>query len=211
MRRSTLDAPKFSQDRCSLLKLIEADSDEATIQRFLEAHPHLLMRTGQGLVLDVASQLPLGVDFRADFAYWWQTSAGGYIRLIEIERPGLQLFTAGDDPTAEANHACQQLRDWDDYLMRGADTLESMIIDRYSSFGPIKRISYTLVMGRREQLSTARRRSRWRSLTSASPDIAVRTWDGFIEDMAYFAGLEGEEFAVLRYRRGEFHEYHPEI
>jgi|688.fasta_scaffold954737_1 hypothetical protein len=206
----SLDAQQFEIHKQELSDLIEADSDETTIHRYLEKHAHLLMRPYQGIVLDVATQWPLGNDYRADFGYWWHNSVGGYIRLIEIERPGMQLFTAGDGLTAAANHACQQLRDWHEYASRELDTLESMIITRASSYGPTKRLSCILVMGRRAQLNSARRRTRWRSLTSDSPAIEVRTWDGFLADMTYFTGLEGQYFSMLRYGQGEFHEYEPD-
>jgi hypothetical protein len=206
----SLNAQQFEIHKQELSDLIEADSDETTIHRYLEKHAHLLMRPYQGIVLDVATQWPLGNDYRADFGYWWHNSVGGYIRLIEIERPGMQLFTADDGLTAAANHACQQLRDWHEYASRELDTLESMIITRASSYGPTKRLSCILVMGRRAQLNSARRRTRWRSLTSDSPAIEVRTWDGFLADMTYFAGLEGQYFSMLRYGQGEFHEYEPD-
>ena len=54
--------------------LVRAATEEKPIQRLLERHPNLLVRSSYVLADAVVSQLRLGTDFRADFAFIEPTS-----------------------------------------------------------------------------------------------------------------------------------------
>ena len=94
---------------CDLLD--EADN-ERDIQLFLEQNPFLLTLGYRPEGNYVISQLPLGADYRADFAFVISLNSGTFVHLIEIESPTLNILTASGDFAAAYNHVCQQIRDW---------------------------------------------------------------------------------------------------
>jgi hypothetical protein len=99
-----------------LLALIEADTREEDVQKFLEDHPiffHIF------LPKKIMFKPPILTDYRADFAV---LNSRDELLLVEIERPKLRLLKADGDITAGLSHAFYQVRTWtqklDDY--RGA-------------------------------------------------------------------------------------------
>jgi hypothetical protein len=176
-----IDANAVVKEFSTLLDRSEHESD---LQKFIEKHPWLIvdpMRKVEPPV--VLSQLPLGPNFRVDFAYLSMDSAGQYIHFIEIERPTLQMFTDSDDFTAPFNHAANQLLDWQAWYDRNAQSLiqllEPLFTDHLWTGVPghlTPRVQ--LLAGRRSQLSNLRRKRRWEV---RAKQIPARTYDGFVE------------------------------
>jgi hypothetical protein len=164
--------------------LLDSAEREADLQRFIEQHPWLIVEATEMVEPSVViSQLPLGPDFRVDFAYLSMDSAGEYIHLIEIESPKLQIFNESDDFTSSFNHATNQLLDWQAWFSRNSRTviqlLEPLFTDAMWTGVPghlTPRMH--LFAGRRRELSNLRRKSRWGERAKQTP---VRTYDGLLE------------------------------
>jgi hypothetical protein len=170
-----------------LRTLIDAQAREAELQAFLEENPLLISalfyRIPEGNVL--VSQFPLGADYRADFAYvthgWTE---GTILHLVEIERPGLRLFTNADEFTAEANHAFQQLHDWASWCSVQREsllhTLAPLLRERRFLFH--FSVYCHLIAGRRSQTLTPRRQKRLTTRANLKREtFRLHTWDGFLE------------------------------
>lgn len=66
------------------------------------------------------SKIKLGNEYETDFVYFDLGSFGPDWKLIEIERPGARLFTKSGSPTAELNHAIDQIRCWQDWIVENS-------------------------------------------------------------------------------------------
>lgn len=202
--------PKVNQDPIRRLnQLIKSDSHEEILQKFLERNPSLVAGIDVAAHGVVISKLPLGADFRVDFAYVFNDSGGNYIRLIEIERPSLAVFTEGNDFTSEFTHAFQQVVDWFDWSGRHLNYLEDVLRPLLVAGGLSMPsvVLCNLIAGRREQLSNGTRKRRWASKRRLAPKgLDLRTWDGFAEGIAhnYPQGACNAKITCSRYRNGSF-------
>ena len=169
-----------------LRSLIESQPRETELQAFLEENPVLITALSSRIPEEevIVSQLPLGADYRVDFAFvTYGATEGTILHLVEIERPGLQLFTNADEFTAEANRAFQQLHDWSLWCDDQRQLLLRMLaplLTRCSTYHFSLRCY--LIAGRRSQVSTSRRQNRLTmraNLKRESFDFG--TWDGFLE------------------------------
>ncbi len=166
-------------------QLLDYQLIESPIQKFIEKYPFLVAgpeRLDHDVVI---SQLPLGADYRVDFAYLYHNSSGSYIKLIEIEKPSLRLFTEKDEFTQEYNHAFQQMLDWSEWTKRNIDYLEDVLspfLDYGFDFPSI--ILCTLIAGRRDELSSRKRKNRWKSKSnSLVKGYKISTYDRLIESI----------------------------
>ncbi len=167
-------------------ELLRGPAAEKPIQRFFERHPHLLVESSYVLAHTVVSQLRLGTEFRADFAFIEPTSGPTYLHLIELESPSLTFFTANDEFTAQFNHAAQQVRDWTVWGARHQNELSSLFAPLYYGTGETKAgffvVKSLLVVGRRNSISNVRRKERFESLSLERGGFCeVRTYDGLRE------------------------------
>jgi hypothetical protein len=84
---------------------------ESDIHRCLLEHEALLtLAIGAS---EVRSEVPLGSEYRVDFAL--RITEQRYI-LIEIEAAQRRLFTQSGDPASDLTHALRQVRDWRDWI-----------------------------------------------------------------------------------------------
>jgi hypothetical protein len=176
----------FKRDADEFQVLLDSSSEERPLQVFLEQHPWMLTCRYAAWPKIVITQLPLGVDHRPDFVFFWRNSAGNFVSLIEIEPPHLQLFNANDEFSASFNHAIQQLEDWSSWLRSNSGYVEHLLeplTEEFSTGVPTFRyVDLLLIAGRRSQLSSVKRKRRWEERTNrAQRDTSIRTYDGFLE------------------------------
>jgi len=166
-------------------QLLDKERLESPIQKFIEKHPFLIAGPEHQDHDVVISQLPLGADYKVDFAYLYHDSSGNYIKLIEIEKPSLRIFTDQDEFTQDYNQAFQQMLDWTEWTKKHLDYLEE-ILSPFLEYGfdfP-STILCTLVAGRRNELSSRKRKNRWKSKSdSLIKGYQIRTYDGLIESI----------------------------
>ncbi|EDI9436924.1 hypothetical protein GEM69_20330, partial [Salmonella enterica] len=67
-----------------LIKLIDTNPEEATVQNFFEKHPASIIGTAYALSNTLIAKLPLGVDFVTDFTWVNPRSGPTYVYIIEI-------------------------------------------------------------------------------------------------------------------------------
>lgn len=168
--------------------LLDKSRKETEIQSFLEEYPFLLTSgyfPAGGIVI---SQLPLGADFRVDFAYLLVLNGGDFLHLVEIERPDIEMFTRKDEFTQEFNHAVQQIHDWAQWCVENREYLTNVLAQlldgNRSWFHPYPRL--TLVAGRRSQLSNDKRKRRFAAkANSLSREMKLSTYDDFMDGMGF--------------------------
>jgi len=199
---------KDSDVVAGLSTLLAAGSEESDLQRYLEQHPWLLLRYPPDPPL-VVSQLPLGPDYRADFAYFFWTSAGSYLQLIEIESPRLEIFNRDDHFSAKFNAALQQLEDWAIWSRRHPDSIAALF-EPLCEQGLIKQVPLfsslrlLLIAGRRSQISNTLRRRRWEErIARQSSHTEIRTLEGFIESIGLATGSHWK-VPCVRYRKQSY-------
>jgi hypothetical protein len=203
-----------------LRKMVDADTSEAKVHAFLEAHPLLLLAALQywNTVGDVIiTQFPFGADFRADFAFLTYSNTHGlWLHLVELEPPSLHLFTSSDEFTAAANHAFQQLHDWASWCNSHRESLLhtlAPLVKRTPGSSLFFNISCVLIAGRRWEVSTPRRQERLTTRANLQRGyIRFNTWDGFIERAdtmrpIYEAGDEANVRCVSYKTQGLFEKY----
>ena len=107
----------YRQDVKELERVIASARDERTMQRYLEAHPYLMIQhLGGGHGRFVIPQKRLGAEFVPDFLLCEIDSIGPHWKLVEIESPrGLRAKKNGE-PTAHLQHAINQIQDWRRWL-----------------------------------------------------------------------------------------------
>jgi hypothetical protein len=88
------------------LELIEADTAEEKIQKFLQSHPIFFLPFLPEMLMFKTAVL---TRYRVDFAL---LNERGLLVLIELERPRLHLLKKDGGITAELQHALDQVRGW---------------------------------------------------------------------------------------------------
>ncbi|MCX6902323.1 MAG: DUF4263 domain-containing protein [Verrucomicrobia bacterium] len=184
-------------------RLVDSCGTERPIQEFLEQHPWMFTCHYDCYFPVVITQPPLGVDHRPDFAFFWRNSGGEFIAFVEIEPPLLQIFTADDEFSAAFNHAAQQLADWRIWHQENSAYLENILkpLTEKKAWGThtFRHIELLLIAGRRNQLTSERRRKRWRDRKlEGLGDTNIQTYDGFIEGIGR-ASAADLQTACVRY------------
>lgn len=174
-----------------LLEKLKTNPDEPQMQEFFEINPIAISGPIYLLAKSVIRKFPLGRDWVTDFAYLHPTSGHCYLWLVEIESPQKKIFNKDDSLTAEFNHALQQTRDWLSWCSSNRDAIRSQI-------EPLKRIGgdvffdavprAKLIYGRREEINTTLRESRWKSIQDSHPFTQIRTYDGIAQEMGGWLG-----------------------
>jgi hypothetical protein len=175
-----------------LKRLLSAEVDEVTVQKHLEANPWII--TGAHLIDPplVISQFQLGRAFRPDFVFFWRTSGGEFLGLVEIESPKLRAFNATDEFSQRFNHSVQQVRDWPHWILENQEALECSMAPLFENgwftgYPTYRRAKLFLIAGRRFELSgKPKRKARWEAEVAdlATLGVELRTWDGFISSVS---------------------------
>ncbi len=87
-------------------QLLQQHGDEKPFQQFIEDHPVILARFNAKKLFIKRSILG---KFWTDFAL---VDTRNQLLMIELERPSLKLFKGNGHPTADLNHAYEQVCDW---------------------------------------------------------------------------------------------------
>lgn len=93
------------------------------------------------------SEINFGGKHRCDFAWLNDNSDGPEWVLVEVEKPDMNLFTKKGKPTAELNHALEQVKSCDRYFNENP-------LEKGRIFGAVSRFRYTLIGGLREKWQT---------------------------------------------------------
>lgn len=161
-------------DIASLRSLLDAKSAEESVQAFLGNHSYffngLLRMFG---VSPLYSKVRLGSSYEVDFAWFDTGSYGPEWRLAEIEAPRFRLFTESGEPSARLNHAIQQVRNWHSWIHENLDFARKLM--------PL--IEYPMgyiFMGRRDELTDARRKRLRRIAYENRMSLEIHTLDWFL-------------------------------
>lgn len=149
------------------LQLLEiGGDDEERIHQWLYLPQHHLFIDSQPH--EVRSKVPFGSKV-SDFVV--RRPNNTYV-LVEIERATCKVFqTRGQEPTAEFNHACQQIRDWQRYVRDNVHTVRNEL-----TLEGIDQPLGALVIGRTRDIAGAEAQLRWRDMKSGN-GVNVATYD----------------------------------
>jgi hypothetical protein len=159
-----------------LVLLDEKGGDEEELHRWLFRPDHHLFLDPHAV--EVWSKVPFGSK-ESDFVI---RRADGTYTLMEIEHANLRIFTQkGQEPTAEFNHACQQVRDWRRYIRDNVNTVrvEQNMPGIYEPAGAV-------VMGRSRDIEGSDATTRWRDMKTTH-EFALATYDEMCEHVRAIA------------------------
>ena len=144
--------------------------DEEAIHQFLRrAENHLFLDSDYK---DVHSKVQFG-DYVSDFVV--RRSDDSY-KLVEIEPATIRIFTVSrSEPSARFNHACQQVRDWQDYIREHVHHVRE--VQRLPGIYEPKGM---VLMGRSAHIDSGVAQRRWRAMKTESP-FELATYDEAIE------------------------------
>lgn len=171
----------------SLESLLDDEVREEDVQKHLERHPWMVpgnTRISHDIVI---SKLPLAAEHKVDFAYLFSNSSGNYVQLIEIERPGMKVFNEDDEFSQDYNHAFGQVTDWTEWAKRNLRYLDDILTPfRKAGFESPSHVRCTLIAGRRSNVqANLKRQRKWMGkVDSLDKRYTIRTYDGFIEEIA---------------------------
>ena len=197
---------KFSK----LEEMLSQKVDERSLQKYLEENAFMVTGFGGHVHKNIViSQLPLGNDFRTDFAWLDGSSAGTTIHLIEIESASLQIFNENGDFSQPYNHAIQQLKDWHHWANRNQQYLVNLL-EPLELLENHLRVSCRLIAGRRSCLiNSLKKKRRYESLHEELPKWAhTQTWDGFVKTIPFarYAGSHSDYIKCVSYRDQNYFE-----
>src|ERR1043166_2416161 len=147
--------------------LTEVESDEKTIQQFLEKHPCLVpgafslpMPSGHGPFPSAVITQPIltGLTTKLpDFMWIAMDSCTLYPVLIEIEDPKKHWFTKKGRPTADLTQAIDQLTSWRRWFEQPENLLVFEKMYELTAFLADKRVQpqFVLVYGRRSEFKAS--------------------------------------------------------
>ena len=122
---------------------------------------------------------PFGTKYRCDFCWMNDNSDGSEWVLVEIEKPKMKLFKANGDPSAELNHAIEQVKSWDRYFQLNP-------AEKSRIFGAVSKFRLVLVAGRREDWQS-NAAAKWRSYHNSTSNIEIHSTDKFYDAIDYYS------------------------
>jgi len=147
-------------------QLIGRSPRENEVQVFLEKNP-LMFSQFQASRLFVKPDV-LG-KFQPDFVI---LNVRGELVFVELERPGLKLFKVNGHPTADFNHAYEQVRDWlNEYGKHAPAILERLQVKRED----VRLVKGVVLAGR--STTTNPEHLQRHSMNRAYPEIDFSTLD----------------------------------
>ena len=171
----SLTKERQRRDIREFTRLLDENASEQAVHEFLAVHSYffnrLIRMEGDS---PVYSKVKLGNDYEVDFVCFDTGSTGPEWYLIEIEKPGLTLFTRSGDPSAALTHAIQQIQDWQSWIQKNLAYAGQLM--------PL--IEYPLgciFMGRRRDLSQADRERLRRLCYERRQFLEIHSLDWFID------------------------------
>ncbi|MCI5160857.1 MAG: DUF4263 domain-containing protein [Candidatus Electrothrix sp. AX5] len=128
------------------------------------------------------AEVPFGTKFRCDFCWLNDNSDGPEWVLVEIEKPNMRLFNQSGDPSAELNHAIEQVKSWNRYF-------NQFPAEKSRIFGAVSRFRFVLVAGRRDGWE-AKSAARWRSFHNNNSNIEIHSTDVFYDAIDHYSNFE---------------------
>jgi len=116
-------------------------------------------------------EISFGGKYRCDFAWLNDNSDGPEWVLVEIEKPRMKLFTKKREPSAELNHAIEQVKSWIRYFIENPS-------EKSRIFGAVSRFRYILVAGDIEEWETENA-VKWRAYHNSNNPIEIRSSNVF--------------------------------
>lgn len=117
------------------------------------------------------SEVSFAGEMKCDFAWLNDNSDGPEWVLVEIEKPQMRLFNQNGDPSAELNHAIEQVKSWDRYFKENQN-------EKKRIFGAVSRFRLILVAGSRKDWQ-AESAVKWRAYHNNENKIEIRSCDIF--------------------------------
>lgn len=150
-------------------------------------------------------EVNFGANLRCDFLWLNDNSSGPEWVLVEIEKPGLELFTKKGDPTYSLNHAIEQLKAWRRYFTDNNG-------EKRNIFGAVSRFRFILVAGNHQDWER-KDASKWRidnnnnsGIEIVSMDVFKRAIDIFTEHPEEFWSFAENPITLGPSQLKEYHE-----
>ncbi len=124
------------------------------------------------------SEVSFGSLYRCDFCWLNDNSDGPEWVLVEIEKPKMKLFTKKWEPTAELNHAIEQVKSWDRYFQQNPAEKDRI-------FGSVSRFRLLLIAGSKEDWEAPEAKI-WRAHHNSESKIEIRSMDTLYKSLARF-------------------------
>ncbi len=121
------------------------------------------------------SEISFGTKYRCDFAWLNDNSIGPEWVLVEVEKPKMKLFTKQNEPTAELNHAIEQVKSWDGYFRENP-------LEKKRIFGAVSKFRFILIGGTKAEWQTENA-IKWRSYHNENSSIEIRSSDVFVRPL----------------------------
>jgi hypothetical protein len=172
----------ISVDQMKMLeKKIKTAEDEATLQKFLEKNPNILINhLGGGQGRWVIPQKRLGSEFVPDFVIGEKSSIGFEWYLVELESPKAIMFTKAGNQSSKLTHAINQIQKWRSWLSKNKDYASRLRSDGGLGLTDISHSPPGLILiGRREQFDDSK--NSLRKQISDDLRIAIHTYDFLID------------------------------
>lgn len=116
-------------------------------------------------------------EMRCDFAWLNDNSDGPEWVLVEIEKPKMRLFNKNGDPSAELNHAIEQVKSWDRYFKENPG-------EKKRIFGAVSRFRFILVAGTRNDWQKEAA-IKWRAHNNNEYKIEIKSFNTFYDSLLY--------------------------
>ncbi|MCV6629998.1 MAG: DUF4263 domain-containing protein [Flavobacteriaceae bacterium] len=116
-------------------------------------------------------EVAFGNKFRCDFAWLNDNSDGPEWVLLEVEKPHMKLFNQNGEPSAELNHAVEQVKSWDRYF-------NTYPAEKSRIFGAVNKFRFILVAGKKEDWEKEDA-AKWRAYHNKESKFEIRSSDVF--------------------------------
>lgn len=123
-------------------------------------------------------EVPFGSLHRCDFCWLNDNSDGPEWVLVEIEKPKVKLFKSNNEPTAEFNHAIEQVKSWERYFLQNP-------AEKSRIFGAVSRFRFVLVVGEKEAWQGVIP-AKWRSHHNQTSSIEIRSMNTFFKSQQIY-------------------------
>jgi hypothetical protein len=102
----------------SLTSILAKSDAERPVCAWLKKHAIVISHGLGGFAGEIIAEFPFASDFRADFVRLHPFSGGWDISFVELEPPGVDLFTTHGDIAERLNRAITQVDNWRSFIVR---------------------------------------------------------------------------------------------
>jgi hypothetical protein len=156
------------------LKAAFDDNSEVKLLATLKENSFLFyeLYSRKGGMQPVFREINFGGGMRCDYAWLNDNSDGPEWVLVEVEKPRLELFNKGGEPTWQLNHALEQVKSWRRYFNENH-------AEKRRIFGAVGRFRFIIVGGDKASWATSNA-SKWRMDNNKETEIEIRSADIFL-------------------------------